>query len=429
MKKNAFKIAFVTLCTLLFVFIKPNEAFCNEQTDEKGSFQIEYIFEDVEFAIYKIADVSSENGYVLCSDFESCQVDINSNVSSKKKEQAEVLEAFIAAQNISPLSSKSTNEYGFVTFHNLEKGIYLITGKSVDNEGYTYTPLPILLNVPDNSVLGQENYDMIIEPKYEKEQIIIPEEPSEPEPSPEGETKPTPTDKPKQNIPQTGQEIGHIVACGYLAVALFVVALIFRKNKNILRVTAIGGSIAMCFGAIFIVGNIVEDADAESKSKNIVSEMKTQFVSLDKLADEDYLGHSSKTPNSGSTQDTMFIDGKEYIGIISIPKLDRELPVINELTKANMKLSPCLYYNVGDMMVIGAHNYDSMFGTINKLEEGDTIIFTDVNNNSVYYKVSSMEILNPDENDILLSGDCDITLFTCTYGGKQRVVVRCNKIV
>lgn len=43
------------------------------------------------------------------------------------------------------------------------------------------------------------------------------------------------------------------------------------------------------------------------------------------------------------------------------------------------------------------------------------------------YEIIEIEILNKNDIDKLLEYGCDLTLFTCTNGGKDRHVIRCNK--
>ncbi|MDY3928084.1 MAG: sortase, partial [Clostridia bacterium] len=53
--------------------------------------------------------------------------------------------------------------------------------------------------------------------------------------------------------------------------------------------------------------------------------------------------------------------------------------------------------------------------------------FLDVNGTLYVYKITDKEILGKYELDRLTDNDSDLTLFTCTYGGKTRGVVRCQK--
>ena len=58
------------------------------------------------------------------------------------------------------------------------------------------------------------------------------------------------------------------------------------------------------------------------------------------------------------------------------------------------------------------------------LKAGDTITFTDVDGNVFTYQMVERETLLPASIEEMESGDWDLTLFTCTVGGKSRVTVR-----
>lgn len=121
------------------------------------------------------------------------------------------------------------------------------------------------------------------------------------------------------------------------------------------------------------------------------------------------------------------VDGTSYIGVIYIPKLELKMPVINEWSYSNLKTAPCRYSGsvYKDNMVIAAHNYISHFGKLKKMREGDAVSFTDMDGNLFSYTVSEQEILSPDAVDEIKNSDCDLTLFTCTFDSRNRVVIRC----
>ncbi len=124
------------------------------------------------------------------------------------------------------------------------------------------------------------------------------------------------------------------------------------------------------------------------------------------------------------------IDGQQYIGVLRIPALSLELPVISEWSDPNLKIAPCRYAGSAylDNMVVAAHNYYSHFGYLKNLSQGDEVIFTDMTGNVFRYEVIEIEILSPFAVDEMTSGDWDLTLFTCTVGGATRVTVRCERI-
>lgn len=125
------------------------------------------------------------------------------------------------------------------------------------------------------------------------------------------------------------------------------------------------------------------------------------------------------------------IDGNDYIGIISIPAIDRELPVFSEWDYTNLKTAPCRYTGTAYLgnMVICAHNYDIHFGSLKYLSYGDTITFTDMDGNVFTYEVIEIETLDPYAVEEMTTGEWDLTLFTCTVGGATRVTVRCERVL
>lgn len=124
------------------------------------------------------------------------------------------------------------------------------------------------------------------------------------------------------------------------------------------------------------------------------------------------------------------INGEEYIGILEIPKLGLSLPIASTWSYPKLRKTPCCYSGSayqGDL-IISAHNYESHFGNLRNLQEGESVTFTDVDGNVFRYEVSTRETIQPEDIEGMKSGDWDLTLFTCTYGGQQRVTVRCELV-
>lgn len=123
------------------------------------------------------------------------------------------------------------------------------------------------------------------------------------------------------------------------------------------------------------------------------------------------------------------IDGYAYVGYLSIPALELELPVMSEWDYARLKIAPCRYAGSTktDDLVICAHNYTRHFGPIRNLTPGDTVIFTDMDGVVWQYQVTVVDILAPTAIEDMTASGYDLTLFTCTYGGTSRVTVRCER--
>lgn len=124
------------------------------------------------------------------------------------------------------------------------------------------------------------------------------------------------------------------------------------------------------------------------------------------------------------------INGYSYIGYLTIPVLELELPIMSDWSYPQLKISPCRYYGSirGEDLVLMAHNYNSHFGRISQLQIDDQLLFTDMDGNITEYKVVGMDILDPSAVEAMIAGDFDLTLFTCTYGGASRVTVYCDLV-
>lgn len=164
-----------------------------------------------------------------------------------------------------------------------------------------------------------------------------------------------------------------------------------------------------------IAYNIWESYRAGQESETILSEMTEEI-----------------SPDNG---DTLEIDGSEYIGIITIPSLNIELPVMSEWDYTRLRISPCRYsgtYSTNDMVICG-HNYASHFSPIKHIDIGVDVYFTTVKGEKLHYIVSNRQTVKPtavsemieNDNNSDSSADWDLTLFTCNTGGQTRCAVRC----
>ena len=123
-----------------------------------------------------------------------------------------------------------------------------------------------------------------------------------------------------------------------------------------------------------------------------------------------------------------WIDSTAYLGVLYIPALGLELPVISDWSYPDLRVAPCRYtgsVEEGDL-VIAAHNYGCHFGSISSLSTGDEIIFTDGEGVMRTYSVVNSELIGGRDAASMEGGseEWDITLFTCNLSGTSRVTVR-----
>lgn len=121
------------------------------------------------------------------------------------------------------------------------------------------------------------------------------------------------------------------------------------------------------------------------------------------------------------------VEGNEYIGILEIPTQTLSLPVMSQWSYDGLKLSPCRYSGsaYSHDLIIVAHNYSSHFGHLKDLSCDDIILFYDADGNMFQYKVIGFETLAASDVEGMKAGDWDLTLFTCSAGGTNRLAIRC----
>ncbi len=121
------------------------------------------------------------------------------------------------------------------------------------------------------------------------------------------------------------------------------------------------------------------------------------------------------------------------IGVLKIPVINVELPVIGKWSYSLLKISVCRYKGPsanakGNLVIIG-HNYKSgaHFGNLDELKIGSAVYLTDTDSNRVRYEVYDMDTIEPDSFSALndYKGKAGLTLMTCKNSGNSRLVVRC----
>ena len=125
------------------------------------------------------------------------------------------------------------------------------------------------------------------------------------------------------------------------------------------------------------------------------------------------------------------IDGVDYIGVLTIPAIDLQLPVVSTWSYELLRIAPCRFTGSAytDDLIIAGHNFTTThFSSLPSLQPGDILSFTDVDGNVFTYRVAETETLDENALDEMLGSGYALSLFTCTVGGKYRVTVRCERM-
>ena len=182
----------------------------------------------------------------------------------------------------------------------------------------------------------------------------------------------------------------------------------------------------------FVVYNRWEDQNAEGIAKDLLEDV--QSIMDEKQPEQPLPADTVNLPDDPEKMPTEMatvkVDGYDCIGVLSVPVLDLELPVLTDWSYAKLKKAPCHYYGTyyEKDFVIAAHNYQSHFGKLSELQPKDLILFTDVSGTVYCYEVVLLETLPGNATEEMIASGFDLSLYTCTPGGASRITVRCNII-
>lgn len=175
----------------------------------------------------------------------------------------------------------------------------------------------------------------------------------------------------------------------------------------------------------FVAYNRWEDKAAEEVAQDLLEDV--QSIIKEPRPERPMPDDTEKIPEEMAIVE---VDGYDCIGILSVPVLDLELPVLTDWSYAKLKKAPCHYYGTyyEKDFVIAAHNYESHFGRLSQLQAGDIVIFTDVTGVDHCYEVVLLETLPATATEEMIASGFALSLYTCTPGGASRVTVRCNAV-
>ncbi len=144
----------------------------------------------------------------------------------------------------------------------------------------------------------------------------------------------------------------------------------------------------------------------------------------------------NKNTADNKSEVKMEYKGYNVVGIIKIPKINIEYPIIDKTNDETMKYSITKFWgnNVNDIgnFSMAGHNYfdNTMFSNTNKLNIGDYIQMTGMDGKTVEYNVFDKYVIDPNDVECVKCVDentREITLITCINGRKNRLIIKARE--
>ena len=205
-------------------------------------------------------------------------------------------------------------------------------------------------------------------------------------------------------------------------------------RKKISIALIILGALLLISATALVVYNVKKAEKCSENSQKVLLEMKElipeEFV-VDKEEENFQQIIDGVDEFFMEEKEYIEIDGNKYIGIVRIPQINVELPVMKDWSYKKMDTAPCVYDGSleNNDLIIMAHNYKGFFIDLDELSSGSIIEFVKCDGELIKFEVNNVETIGGWNTEALKEhNDWDLTLFTCTYSGYSRVVVRADLV-
>lgn len=209
-------------------------------------------------------------------------------------------------------------------------------------------------------------------------------------------------------------------------------------KRRVGSVFVVIGAVLLAAALLLYLHNEEEDANAGEAASAALSVMREAIPENNHippklvLSEEEPGGTepAEETIPAPTELTVMNIDGNDYIGYLSIPAFELELPVMADWSMEKLQLAPCLQYGspLTDDAVIAGHNFKQHFRALHDIQVGEYLTFTDMTGYTIEYSVVEVKTIDPRSVYEVIDSEYDLILYTCTIGGQSRVTVRCNRL-
>lgn len=212
--------------------------------------------------------------------------------------------------------------------------------------------------------------------------------------------------------------------------------------------------IALMVGGGIIISNLVKDKNVAEENKEVVDAFQTATSNKKSGKEKDnknknkesniepgssnILDPNNFSGNAGSKITNVKMENYNVVGIIKIPKIKLEYPILEKVTKRSLEISVAQLdtqrgiNNPGNTTILG-HNYRNnlFFAKLHLLQPGDKIMVTDVSGEVVTYEVYEINTRTPSDTSYIsrdTEGRREISLSTCNDDSTLRHVVLAREV-
>ena len=203
-----------------------------------------------------------------------------------------------------------------------------------------------------------------------------------------------------------------------------------KRQKRGLVLLAVGAILVLC-GLGMHLAQQQEDIAAGQTAAILLQQLEVKLPPVDSEAVTESQQPDGETlvPADPVLPERKYM-GYTLLGSIRVPSVGIHLPLLDQWSEEMLKVAPCRYEGSisGGNMIIMGHNYKSHFSPLHGVKIGAEVELENTIGRVFRYRVAAIEYLHRTEGELLPSSEYPLTIFTCTPGGLERVVIRCTAV-
>ena len=185
--------------------------------------------------------------------------------------------------------------------------------------------------------------------------------------------------------------------------------------------------ILMILGIVLITAAVTVVAFSQLSAGKAESDCKALVVKLRGLMPLIHTGEMDDRVEMAMPM--VEVNGKNYVGIIQLPKYDVELPVSAQWDANAITANPCRYTGsiYDGTFIIGGSDNSGQFDFMKLITMGDEISVTDMTGSQYRYTVTWVEKTKDVSTEALSGGDDVLVLFARNTYSTDYTIVRCAR--
>ena len=188
--------------------------------------------------------------------------------------------------------------------------------------------------------------------------------------------------------------------------------------KKIKRLQLFGLILLSC-GILALLGNFLVGQWAETENEKALEQMASILPPATPGVVDQY---------SDMEMPSLELNGKDYIALLEVPKYGAQLPVRSQWNSVAAGNCPSRFYGTvyDGSLIIGGSGREGQLDFLGWIENGDTILITDMTGAQYAYRVTKIFRTSSAGQEMLMDETSDLTLFAWNNMGLEYIVVRCQ---